>query len=421
MLQNWFDPILNFEPGNLQSSTAGNIFNPDGAMSYSPPSVAISPQNEVYLLLSGHTNPFSTNNNGNNNSGLWMAYEQGGLWNQMDIVKGDNASSYSPSAAFFNGNLYVAYSDVSGNIWITYTTGGISPEDATWEQYQVITTSDESTSSSPTLVVEANRLALYFPSGNSANNNPPQNLQYLYSLDPGNQGSPSNGNGNWGSQYNSTTSSYGTLSNSLTLAMGLTSPIAATTFQGRTVLAFRGYNSSGSGNNVANGEIFLATQNYSATETLTTSGGSLDWTITNTGKSNVNGLGLTSDQALLYLTSSGPYGSFPSSNLWSVSPVSPGSSTWNPPVITTMGGSPSLANEMNYGVMNPFFMNGQLMAAWTNSSYEIQLANLDIAVSAPVQQSLAGYSLDGNIDVNGDGFTDILLSDPTDPAMGVNN
>ena len=39
-------------------------------------------------------------------------------------------------------------------------------------------------------------------------------------------------------------------------------------------------------------------------------------------------------------------------------------------------------------------------------------------VDAP---SLAGYSIDGNIDVNGDGFMDMLVSDPSNPTTGLAN
>ncbi|MCX5949402.1 MAG: hypothetical protein NTY67_14915, partial [Cyanobacteria bacterium] len=44
-----------------------------------------------------------------------------------------------------------------------------------------------------------------------------------------------------------------------------------------------------------------------------------------------------------------------------------------------------------------------------------------IAQSSPQQVSLAGYSIDGNIDINGDGFKDMLISDPSDPSKSVDN
>ena len=39
----------------------------------------------------------------------------------------------------------------------------------------------------------------------------------------------------------------------------------------------------------------------------------------------------------------------------------------------------------------------------------------------PITPSLAGYSIDANIDVNGDGFMDMLVSDPSNPAAGLAN
>lgn len=61
------------------------------------------------------------------------------------------------------------------------------------------------------------------------------------------------------------------------------------------------------------------------------------------------------------------------------------------------------------------------MATWTDHDQKIQVANLSTSVTSPSQQSLVGFSIDGNIDINGDGFMDVLVSDPTDSSQSVDN
>ena len=81
---------------------------------------------------------------------------------------------------------FVPSSDTSGNIWIAYSS---TPEDASsWSKYQVQTstsgaTTNESTYSSPTLIAENGRLALYFPTNNNSASQ--QGVRYLYSRTPG--------------------------------------------------------------------------------------------------------------------------------------------------------------------------------------------------------------------------------------------
>ena len=408
-LQNWFDPIHNYEPGSISSSSlpSDGIVNLAGAESYSPPSVAFGRDGEPFFFFSGADN-FDSSKNG---SGLWYAYQASGSWIQNTISICSNASSFAPSAAFYDGSVYVAYSDINGDIWVASSD---TPEDtSSWTKYQVKTSTDESTASSPTLIAESGRLALYFPTNNSRTNQ--QNVRYLYSRDPGDSTS-------WGGTLKD--GIYTEISGQMQIGgttQIVTSPIAATTYQGRTVLAFRGYNASGSGSNIGNGTMQILTQDYTETAGSAPSPTS-GWTLFDTGLSNVNGVGLTTDQALLYLSSSGSYDSYyPSSNIWSLSPIKPGSSTWNAPARTNLSGSSSLANSFAYGVMTPYMLNGKLMAAWTNSSYQVQVSPLDVSVSAAAQQSLAGYSLDGNIDINGDGFKDVLISDPSDPEESVDN
>ncbi|MCX5947565.1 MAG: hypothetical protein NTY67_05060 [Cyanobacteria bacterium] len=421
-LQNWFEPILNFKPGSLTAASTATSINPGGARSFTAPAVAISPDGGAYLVISG-----ADTSGPNGASGLWMAYQQAGSWKQTpQLPVGTDASSYSPSATFYQGKLYIAYRDTSGNLHIAYSDDSPENTSATnWHSYQVKTTDNnnneinESTYSSPTLVAEAGRLALYFPSNSSGTSL--QNLLYLYSTDPDNSRSGSNAYGNWGRSLNTTSGGYKGNSNSIDTGGHLVSaPIAATTFQGRTVLAFRSSDSK----NIRKGHIFLLTQVSSAPT----------WKLTDTGIENVNGVALTSDQSLLYLTSSSKFEvTSPSSNILSLRPNTDG--TWTPDSQQTVGGSPSVTNGYvfsplignvptyapGYGVINPFLSGGQLMVAWTDSSSNIQVADFNATITTPSQQSLAGYSIDGNIDINGDGFKDVLISDPSDPTQSVDN
>ena len=446
-LQNWFDPILSFTPGALTAASTASGFNPDSAESYTAPAVAINPEGESYLVFSG----YDKNSSG---SGLWMAYQQAdGSWSQTNLPKGNNASFLSPSAVFYEGKLTIAYTDVNGDLNIAWCEGDPQDSNATWSSYQVVTSSntDESSQWNPTLVAEAGRLALYFPS--NAGTTVQQSIRYLYSTDPFNAKSNTNANGNWGSSLNSSGHGYSGVSGTLSVNGSqpiVTSPIAATTFQGRTILAFRSY-ASGFGSNISNGHIQLLTQVASA-PTSSEPSTSLSWVLTDTGQSGSNGVGLTTDQALLYLTST----TFPSDNysnpspqIWSLAPRSGDDGTWTLGTQESVNGPGFAASfyagynplsESSYGsgsgnyqfllptVLTPFMFNGKLMAAWSGgygsnagNAFSIQLADLNTTITGPSQVSLAGYSIDGNIDINGDGFMDILVSDPSDPSKSVNN
>jgi hypothetical protein len=415
-LQNWFEPILGFRPGSLSSASTGTIASAGAAESYAPPCPVVSAEGETYLFFSGADRAGT-----NQASGLWMAYlDDSGSWQQQSLSGssngsvGSSCSDSTPSAAYFDGQLYVAYADVNQQIRIAVCSG--SPQDlSNWSEYAVFTTVNETTNSSPTLIAEAGRLAIYFPSDNSGGPST-QTLRYLYSNNPGST------TASWGGSFDAAKSVYSGISQQLEVngsTQAVTSPIAATTFGGRTVLAYRGFNSSFI-NGVSNGTVQIATQGYTETDG-SKPGVSRDWTIYDTGRSNVNGVGLTTDQALLYLTTSGPWDSLsPSSTVWSLSPGT-SSDSWNAPQPAGLASSPSLANLSQYGVINPFFLDGKIMAAWTTYGDAVQVSDLNLTVGAPSQQSPAGYSIDGNIDINGDGFTDVLISDPSDPAESFNN
>jgi len=417
LLQNWFDPILNFQPGALTGVSTGTAVNVAGGKSQSAPAAVVDELGNLGLIFSGYTS----------GSGIWMATQNkaSGSWSQFSLGSTNQLTNIdyqsSPSATFYNGNLYLAYRDSSGYLWIAHTKANTNGQPtnystATWNKYQVITTANESTAYSPALVVEEGRLALYFASNTSGTGT--QSVRYLYSNNP-DAASPS-----WGSNLASNSST--TATNSLTppyvgesailnfdyqgspSGFICDSSISATTYQGRTVLAFRGDQGGAGNNNV----IRLATA-PSANPTP-----SENWLYYSTSQSNDYNsgyVGLTTDQSLLYLSTS--LGNF-STQIYSLSPTQAGN--YGNYTLSTGYAGPTGVNFATSA--NIFMKDGKPMATWA-SNYEdnIELASLNLTVSAPSQQSLSGYSVDGNIDVNGDGFTDVLISDPSNPQKGVDN
>ncbi len=418
LLQNWFDPILSFQSGTLSGVGIGNAVGVGGAKTQAAPAALVDELGNASLLYAGYTS----------GSGVWMATlnNSTGTWTQYQLPSALNKIDYttSPSAVFYQGNVYLAYIDDSNYLHIAFAKAPANGQladlaTATWTSYQVITTNasnqvDESSRYSPALAVEEGRLALYFASNDgsssSNDNGVTQQLRYLYSNNP-DANTPS-----WGISQASGSAPYvgesttlNFVSKGTTDQYSISSGVSATTYQGKTVLAFTG-NGGGSANNEYN--IRLATAPSARPKP------SDDWLYWSSGQSasygyNSGSIGLTTDQSLLYVT---PASGSQTSQVYGLSPQagSPG----NYILSNGFGGPGSLSN---YGNPTIFMHQGLPMLAWANNSSNLQAAALTLTVGAPNQQSLAGYSLDGNIDVNGDGFTDILLSDPSDPGMGVDN
>ena len=314
-LQNWFEPILSYKAGELTSASTQNTTIPNSAQSYTAPAAAVTDNGQAYLVFSGK-------NLASSGAGLWMAYQNSsGNWTQSQLPIGNDASYLSPSAVFYKGKLVVAYTDVNRNLNVAWCEGDPGVAGAVWNSYQVIA---ESSQWNPTLVVEQGRLALYFPS--NAGGTRQQTIRYLYSTDPLDKLA----NGNWGASPSSTGDGYSGISGTLRDTGGsnleITSPIAATTYQGRTVLAFRGYNSK-----LEDANIWLATQIEDAS-TATDPGRKLSWVGFNTNLSDTNGVGLTSDQSTLYLTSTtSAYGTLyqnPQPQMWSLNPKEDSDGNW---------------------------------------------------------------------------------------------
>jgi hypothetical protein len=432
LLQNWFDPIHLFEPATLSGASVGTAAGVGGAQTKTPPAAVVDEWGNANLIFPGVTS----------GSGIWMSTlsNSTGAWTQFQLTSSNATSTTnmkgidylkSPSAVFYEGSLYLAYVDSSGSLYIAFTkaTANGQPADystADWTAYQVITTNasnqqvDESSRYSPALAVEEGRLALYFASddGGSSSNDQgvTQQLRYLYSNNP-DATTPSWGIAQAsGSSANATNSSPApyvgestTLNFATTDTYAISSGISATTYQGKTVLAFTG-NGGGAGNN----EFVIRL----ATAPSESPGPSDDWLYWSSAQSTnyqygYGSIGLTTDQSLLYVT---PASGYLTSQVYALSPVAvtPGSYS-----LSSGYAGPGSLN--GWGNPTIFMQQGMPMLAWANNSNYLQASELTLTVGAPNQQSLAGYSLDGNIDVNGDGFTDILLSDPSDPAMGLDN
>uniref|UniRef100_UPI003137C4B1 hypothetical protein n=1 Tax=Synechococcus sp. UW140 TaxID=368503 RepID=UPI003137C4B1 len=421
LLQSWLQPLLSYESGDVDSmnvSTDQQV-NPAGALSQSAPSPVLDSYGKVQMFFSGVVA------NANNSYDIWSAVQDDsvvGGWKQFQLktstespIKSDNTS---PSAAYYKGQLYVAYCDQSNQIWISHPDDPqADPRDpgTTWISYQIKSSDGTSTTietthyKTPTLLAEEGRLALFFPSNNNVGSNSKDKyeVRYLYSSNPDTE-SPQ-----WGSSLNDAGSAYKGVSGILKDQDGNSflsrSPISAVTFQGRTVLAFM---------SDVNYIVLATAQETEESSLLASKSGSKKFYSYSYFANNwlLNNISLATDQARLYA-----YGeAYTADALYSFKP--------NSSVGQYSGAGLFYSNSYGYGSSSikqsliPLYMqDGVLMASGVGSSNKVEIAPVVVQATEPSQPSLAGYSVDGNIDVNGDGFMDMLVSDPSDSSKSVNN
>ncbi len=427
-LQNWFEPILTFQPGALTAVATANSLNTGASQTGSPPSVAISPNGKPYVLTAEDLMGTSITP-----QGLWMADQNAsGSWQQTKVLAGPVRE---PSAIFHKGKLVVAYLDDNNNIHVAWCEAQPPDAASSWQRYQVITTVDSTTvaemsQGGPVLVEEQGRLAMYFFSNGTGE----KTIRYLYSTNPFNSAA----NGNWGGSPDAT-NGYSGVSGEINA--GNSTPMAhpfsgleAISYQGRTALAFNGSYST-------TGNITLLTQIASAPSAANLNQ-SLSWVSTDTGIAIGGGneswvTGLATDQSLLYITSyyktkkdTTGFEDITKHTITSLRPIADEKGSWSIDPTDAEISAPDLVDEYNTEGVKPFLVNGRLMAAWNNNNLKgfdastrgtLHITDLSAIISPPTQSSLAGFSLDGNIDINGDGFKDILISDPSDPEQNDNN
>ena len=420
LLQSWLQPLLSYESGDVDSMNVSTDkqLNPAGASSQSAPSPVLDSYGKVQMFFSGVVA------NANNSYDIWSAVQDDsvvGGWKQFQLktstespIKSDNTS---PSAAYYKGQLYVAYCDQSNQIWISHPADPqADPRDpgTTWISYQIKSSDGTSTTietthyKTPTLLAEEGRLALYFPSNNNVGGKKEKyEVRYLYSSNP-DSASPQ-----WGSSLNDAGSAYKGVSGILKDQDGNSflsrSPISAVTFQGRTVLSFM---------SDANNIVLATAQETEESSLLASSSGSNKfYSYSYYTKESLYNISLATDQARLYAYGVNPYAA---DALYSFKPKSS--------VGQYSGAGLFYSNSYGYGSSSieqsliPLYMQaGVLMASGVDASNKIEIAPVDVQATEPSQPSLAGYSVDGNIDVNGDGFMDMLVSDPSDSSKSVNN
>ena len=311
-------------------------------------------------------------------------------------------------AALYQGYLYIAAQDANRGLRLyRISEQDLEKDPSNGWSYQVIKDSSGSISSSlaPALVNEGDRLGLYF-----ASNTNKGTLTYYYLKGAYNPDAPWMPGGNNGGEISSR---YGNPINLFNLNGINSRPgtlmVSAAVSDGGTYVAYAS-NAADQNNPVA----------CVIRKPANPGDGSGSWDAYNSIAlpAGNNYLALTANQSQLTLVMGVGYeaSSSPQTQLYTFSsyPDSPGDNA----NLSHQGSA-----SFNEAMIGAGLLGSQLaLLVREEASYFASLKLIGSPWnSRPSQQSLAGYSIDGNVDVNGDGFMDMLVSDPSDPRQNVNN
>ncbi|MEB3353579.1 MAG: DUF4114 domain-containing protein [Cyanobacteriota bacterium] len=452
-LQAWIEPILGFQPGTLTGASAGSFSAPSGGFSSINGASQIDNAQILVDELGREFVVYPSPSSYSQNplaSQLRLGYRNAdGSWTSRAIDIGVGAiSAATPSAVFYGDRLYVAYADQNGTVRITYTTKPITPDSdpALWswgDDAVSINNKTLTTLISPTLVANHGRLTLITPANDPATGNAAILLASSSNPEAG-------ANSAWGSNFDADSNGFRGEASVLQvqapdgqaqLASSL-SPVAATVFHGQTVLAYASAASGLSG-------VVLATEPLGSAGLDLSKPYRLATTSIGSGSVKVNGISLATDQALLYLahtqnksesrnatdgfTTITTYYSTAYLSGFSPGPdftLNPGA--WEQQTTSEIAGVPKLGSWQSDDPKKNLYLFGNSKYTFPSSfglalqqgsllGWGLGSAELNTTITAPTQVSLAGYSLDGGVDINSDGFQDLLVSDPSDPDLAVNN
>ncbi|MEI7666082.1 MAG: hypothetical protein WCI65_08550 [Synechococcaceae cyanobacterium ELA263] len=396
-LQVWFEPIQSYigydDTSKLETSSNDNQTIPITLHTRAVGASAstVGEDGTAYVAMSN----VSPDANGNNYITLSYGQPDSSSWTTVDVqnfVASKNNEPVVTSVAIYQGHIYIAYtSNVNNAPALNIVTADLASD---------LTQSSSWTNANPNgiqgsgvLVNEGNRLALYYTAYSAAYNRQASNtsLYALYSTGFSDSGV------NWASSGTALKDSSGT---SLSA-----SNLAGVRFRGQTVLAF--YSGSYSNSNTTltfaqpvSAEPGAALNTYRSSLGFSTGGVPPQLSL----GANASQLYLNNSQYSLgdsYIATGGAY------NVWS----------------NQQNNITNLSNDTN-STSNIFVSEGQLYVTYANQisgKPNLHVNPTSIPPSTATQVSLAGYSIDGNIDINADGYNDILISDPSNPSEGLAN
>ena len=415
-LQQWVQPILDYKPGNtLSDLTTGNATRLDSINSQPlAPDLnsTVGPDGTIYILngIQADYNYYSLET-GLKNSTSQLFYGKpdspASEW-QRAIVNVPNAG-FLRSMVVYDGYLFANYYNSDTGIQsicsASLTTDLSNPSN--WISYAL------STPGSGQLVNEGDRLALYVCNSQGL-------LTGLYATSQattlgGQIPSPITST-SWGGTLGDTGFAGPPVTiNTVIDNSGSSAPLnaggglVATRFQGKTILAY--YRST---SNQSNHTLFIAqadSDQSGSTFSSHATGLGTWYTSDSDSSSSVSSLHLAANASEIYLLQQNPFTASAAIQIVTGSSYKEWSNSvsWS----NSNNTSPTFAASVSESAL--------YLTNYLAISGAVSIAQADVAQSAPQQRSLAGYSIDGNIDINGDGFKDMLVSDPSNSAKSVDN
>lgn len=395
-LQTWFEGIQGYQ--GASSLTAAPTL-PSGAISSSGGMVALADDGSGLIFA---PSPFGSYYFGTVANSNWQVRSQ-------PLIP---AGLSTTNLAWFQGKLYATFTSTIGSgksdeekvIGFAYCSDPTAADPA-WTVIRTL--NGEQALSAPVLVNEGAYLALYFVGTDSK-------IHYLFSNDPSSQTQSSSGSSgsSWGSslQAGSTPSgdAFVNTSGVLRYSGGVqtsSGQLSAARFQGRTVLAYFSGTSSKPEDGIG------ITQQPTATPWLDSNWGNVQF-VNAQATSGGQALSLAATSTQLYLAANDVM----APRLYTASTTRSSASS-----APTLNWSSAKSFGNFSGIPQLVTVGGRLFSTVYSGGNGYGVSPLDPNLAAAAQPSLAGYSIDANIDINGDGFQDLLISDPSNPAVGLDN